>query len=209
MYCKNCAAPINPGQPNCANCGTPVGVGVNFCANCAAPVAPGSTVCTNCGSATTAPAAAPGYAPNGSVKIVGGINKTTPFIYCVNKFNTCYTAEIKGNKDCLITYSLDSAYKEEIPISSSISTAFYTPLGKNTRKKLNKIYMQLSAKGNPMIKINGKRLDLGGLKLYMDGDFRKVTVFPPISSFNSVYITISAEEFLNLGELDINYTKLI
>jgi hypothetical protein len=144
-----------------------------------------------------------------SVKIVGGINKTTPFIYCVNKFNTCYTAEIKGNKDCLITYSLDSAYKEEIPISSSISTAFYTPLGKNTRKKLNKIYMQLSAKGNPMIKINGKRLDLGGLKLYMDGDFRKVTVFPPISSFNSVYITISAEEFLNLGELDIYYTKLI
>ena len=66
MYCKNCAAPINPGQPNCANCGTPVGVGVNFCANCAAPVAPGSTVCTNCGSATTAPAAAPGYAPNGA-----------------------------------------------------------------------------------------------------------------------------------------------
>ena len=66
MYCKNCAAPINPGQPNCANCGTPVGVGVNFCANCAAPVAPGSTVCTNCRSATTAPAAAPGYAPNGA-----------------------------------------------------------------------------------------------------------------------------------------------
>ena len=66
MYCKNCAAPINPGQPNCANCGTPVGVGVNFCANCAAPVAPGSTVCTNCGSATTAPAAATGYAPNGA-----------------------------------------------------------------------------------------------------------------------------------------------
>lgn len=76
MYCKNCAAPINPGQPNCANCGTPVGVGVNFCANCAAPVAPGSTVCTNCGSATTAPAAAPngapGYAPNGAPGVVPG-----------------------------------------------------------------------------------------------------------------------------------------
>lgn len=76
MYCKNCAAPINPGQPNCANCGTPVGVGVNFCANCAAPVAPGSTVCTNCGSATTAPAAAPngapGYAPNGAPGAVPG-----------------------------------------------------------------------------------------------------------------------------------------
>ena len=144
-----------------------------------------------------------------NLKIIGGIDKTTPFIYCVNKFNTCYTAELKGDRDCLITYSADNAHKEELPISSSISTAFYAPLGKNIKKKLNKICMQLSAKGSTEIKINGKRLDLGGLRLSGDEDFRKLTVFPPVSSFSSVYITISSEEFLNLGELDIYYNKLI
>ena len=143
-------------------------------------------------------------------KVLGGIDKPTPLLYCVNKYSTCYLAKLKGNKDCLVTYKNTGSYTEENNIFSSISTACYSPEGKNIKKRLNKIYMQLGAKGEAVIKINGKRVDLGGLKLTNDSeDFRKVTIFPEISSFSSVYITVSASKHLNLGDIDVFYNKLI
>lgn len=53
MFCKNCGAPVNPGQEVCLNCGVKNGEGVNFCQNCGAQLPPNAAVCLNCGVAAT------------------------------------------------------------------------------------------------------------------------------------------------------------
>lgn len=52
MFCKNCGAPVNPGQEVCLNCGVKNGEGVNFCQNCGAQLPPNAAVCLNCGFAS-------------------------------------------------------------------------------------------------------------------------------------------------------------
>ena len=54
MYCKNCGAQIQPGNPTCLTCGANVGDGNAYCANCGYAVKPGAAVCTNCGFAVNA-----------------------------------------------------------------------------------------------------------------------------------------------------------
>ena len=54
MYCKNCGAQLQTGNPTCLTCGANVGDGNAYCANCGNAVTPGAAVCTNCGFAVNA-----------------------------------------------------------------------------------------------------------------------------------------------------------
>lgn len=49
MYCKNCGAQLQPGNPTCLTCGANVGEGDAYCSNCGNAVLPGAAACTNCG----------------------------------------------------------------------------------------------------------------------------------------------------------------
>lgn len=49
MYCKNCGAQLQPGNPTCLTCGANVGDGNAYCSNCGNAVTQGAVVCTNCG----------------------------------------------------------------------------------------------------------------------------------------------------------------
>ena len=58
MYCKNCGAQLQPGNPTCLTCGANVGDGNAYCSNCGNAVNPGAVACTNCGFAVNTQATA-------------------------------------------------------------------------------------------------------------------------------------------------------
>lgn len=53
MYCRNCGAIMNPGEPNCMNCGAPVNMGRSFCPVCGARTPENAMGCLNCGTPFT------------------------------------------------------------------------------------------------------------------------------------------------------------
>lgn len=54
MYCKNCGAQLQPGNPTCLTCGANVGDGNAYCSNCGNAIQPGAVACPNCGFAVNA-----------------------------------------------------------------------------------------------------------------------------------------------------------
>ncbi|MEE1055049.1 MAG: hypothetical protein U0L36_04330, partial [Acutalibacteraceae bacterium] len=74
---------------------------------------------------------------------------------------------------------------------------------------LNRIYMQLDAKGSTEITVNGKSVNLDGSTLKNGGEgLRKVTVLPEISGFYSLNIALKSDTYIALSEIDIHYIKM-
>jgi hypothetical protein len=57
VFCRNCAAPVDPNAAICVKCGVLRTAGRGFCANCGKPHDPAADFCTGCGASLAAPAA--------------------------------------------------------------------------------------------------------------------------------------------------------
>lgn len=143
------------------------------------------------------------------LRILGGIDhEISPVFLCQYNSVTCYTATLSGESDILLNRTADTTAQSR-NIVSSITTRSFAPEGVNMRKRLNRIYMQLDAKGSIEITVNGKSLNLDGSTLKNGGEgLRKVTVLPEISSFYSLNIALKSDTYIALSEIDIHYIKM-
>jgi TM2 domain-containing membrane protein YozV/ribosomal protein L40E len=70
MYCRNCAAEMDPNAFVCVKCGYQKGAGYRYCFNCGGETDPGAAFCAHCGAALR-PAQA--YYPMQKSKIAAGV----------------------------------------------------------------------------------------------------------------------------------------
>jgi hypothetical protein len=77
MYCKNCGAQLQPGNPTCLTCGANVGDGNAYCSNCGNAINPGAIACTNCGFAVNA------QAPAQNTTYLNGQDKTVMILLSI------------------------------------------------------------------------------------------------------------------------------
>jgi len=141
------------------------------------------------------------------VTVSGGISyENSPVLLCSTNYATNYTAVLEGNEDILLDITNEDEPFKAIKISSKITTPCFTPAGVNSKIKLNRIYLQLSAKGNPEIKLNGKTVDFthNPIENLPDG-INKVIIFPEIRTHNSVCLTLESDEYLAFSQGDIYY----
>ena len=143
------------------------------------------------------------------LRILGGIDhEISPVFLCQYNSVTCYTATLSGESDILLNRTADTTAQIR-NIVSSITTRSFAPEGVNMRKRLNRIYMQLDAKGSIEITVNGKSVNLDGSTLKNGGEgLRKVTVLPEISGFYSLNIALKSDTYIALSEIDIHYIKM-
>ncbi len=140
--------------------------------------------------------------------LCGFYQNISPILFCRCNYSTCYTASLKGEKDVLI-YMDEEFVKEERNINSSLSTKFFDFGNINLKKRLNKIVLRLNAKGKSKIKINEKTADTNLLSLNGNKkELKKVVILPEINIFDSVYITLESDSFIELGATDFDFTEL-
>lgn len=70
MYCRNCAAEMDPNAFVCVKCGFQKGTGYRYCFSCGGETDPGAAFCSHCGAAL---GQAQAYNPMQKSKIAAGV----------------------------------------------------------------------------------------------------------------------------------------
>jgi TM2 domain-containing membrane protein YozV len=84
MYCRNCAAQIDPKAVVCVHCGVPPRAERKFCGNCAEPTEANQVVCVKCGAS---------MGQVGKDKVAAGILALLLGTFGIHKFYLGYNTE--------------------------------------------------------------------------------------------------------------------
>ena len=119
-----------------------------------------------------------------------------------------FIALLNSNNDEFLEYSDDGEIvKSKQKIKSEITTKYFNC--PNLYKKIESIYLSLVSRENICIYVNGKQIANIDLKLndeeFENCEYKSVKFTPYLSFKSSLYVTISSNSGLALGELEINY----
>lgn len=139
------------------------------------------------------------------VEIIGGFEgEKSPIIICKNG-DIGYTATLDGIKDCIVTN--EGATEQDV--NSFLVTKEYSAKGVNFRKRLDKIYLQLNLKGRTVVEIsNGDKTVKTTIDKNTQDKLKKFSIIPSLKKFNSVFLKISSQKPLWVGEIDVFYSEL-
>ncbi len=141
-----------------------------------------------------------GYYHNGKFK----------FLCTGDKSNIAYIANLEGDTDTFI-HSDDAGNISQLqmPINNSVITKFYGLSSLRELKNVDSIYLLLAAKGKAKICINGLQvanINFGfSNEIYDKADYKTVKLSPHLYGADSVYLTLSSDRQMSVGEIEIIY----
>lgn len=148
-------------------------------------------------------------------KISGGFAFENTFSFlCAGKNSLLsYIASLNGEKDEYLELGDEGEiFKFKKPVNNSITTKHFDFSAFSSRKNIESVYISIASKENVIISINGKEIAHLNLRLsdeeYDNKDYKSVKLNPYMNNKNSVYITLSANAEMSIGELEIIYKKI-
>lgn len=145
------------------------------------------------------------------ISLVGGMsNSGTMQFLCRGKDNKiCYVASLDGETDRQIKFFEGQPVAEDLNIDSTIMTKKFDFGNAFARKNVENIFLSLCGRGDIEIKLNGRyfsristREDDGE---YNPNELKSVRLMTRLNGINSVYITISSDNIISLGDITVYY----
>ncbi len=121
-----------------------------------------------------------------------------------------FMATLNGDKDSCMTYDASGAIIETLkPIKSSMTTKYFASANLGENINVDNIYLSLWAVGKVNITVNGRQsTDISfGLprEEYSNGEHKAVKLIPHLYGAQSVYLTVSSEARMSIGETEISF----
>ena len=121
-----------------------------------------------------------------------------------------YIAELNGETDAFVHYDKDGNITQiPMPIKNSVITKFYRLSDLPKLKNVENIYFLLAAKGKVKIGINGltiANINFGfSNEIYDKREYKTVKLSPHLYETDSVYLTLSSDQHMSIGEIEILY----
>ncbi len=133
------------------------------------------------------------------------------FVCLGSEQNLCYISTLKGERDIDIYYLNGEVLKRSLKINSTLTTKTFKLSSLSVKKNIEAVYITLAAKGRVSIALNGKTytdIDFGfSDEDYNKSVFKSVKLLRNLHGVEGIYITLSSDEDLSIGELEISYTN--
>jgi hypothetical protein len=148
-------------------------------------------------------------------KVSGGFAfENTFYFLCAGKNSLLsYIASLNGEKDEFLELGDEGEIlKFQKPIKSSITTKHFDFSCISSLKNIESIYIAIACKSNVNISVNGTEIADLNLRLtddeYDKKDYKSVKLKPYLNNKNSIYLTLSSNGEMSIGELEIIYRKI-
>ncbi len=120
-----------------------------------------------------------------------------------------YISTLCGEKDKFMFYSQESICEGCKPIENAITTKYFSPKEIGKKMNIDNVYLSLSATNRAQIEVNGKEItsiNFGFIgEEFNKHEYKSVRITPHLYSVNQVYLTISSNDFMSIGEAEIYY----
>ncbi len=133
---------------------------------------------------------------------------------CTGEYKTIfYIAEFAENMDSFFFYDSNGKIGETaLPIECSFTTKHFPLSKKGERKNIESIELLMSAKSHIKIATNDQKsikLNFGfSSEDYSKGDYKSVRLLPHLYGVDNVFLTVSSNHQMSVGEIEISYRIL-
>ncbi len=134
---------------------------------------------------------------------------------CTPKDSTiAYIATLDGERDTYMFYNADEEIcEQQKPIECIMTTKHFSPINLDEKMNIDNIYLSISGNGKLQIDVNSKEItsiNLGFLgEEYNKHEHKTVRVIPHLNGEREVYLTISSNTLMSIGEMEIYYRKTV
>lgn len=134
-----------------------------------------------------------------------------PFFICKGSDrNVNFVAMLSSNNDSDVFYKDEELTVSNTPINCSLTTKEFNFASLQNKKNIEAIYFTIAAKQRVQIAVNGKvfaDIDFGfSDEDYNKGVYKSVKLLHNFHGVENIYITISSDNNLSVGEMEISYT---
>ncbi len=121
-----------------------------------------------------------------------------------------FIAGLNGDTDSFMYYDKDNSISLiQMPIKNSVITKFYALSSLRQLKNVDSIYLLMAAKGKAKISINGLQvanINFGfSNEIYDKCEYKTVKLSPHLYGTDSIYLTLSSDRQMSIGEIEILY----
>lgn len=146
------------------------------------------------------------------LNLEGGFYHSNKFRFiCKTQDSTvAFIAILDGDTDCyLITDTEGVVSASEMPIPNSMTTKHFKLSNIGNLNNIDNIYLSLAAVGKTKISVNGRKpitINLGlSNPQYDNFGYKSVRLVPHIYGVDTVYLTVSSQNRMCIGETEISY----